>query len=154
MRAAPPVQMACDDDGLWQAFGRSLAALAMATAVAWIAAHAGQSPLVTGLAAAVGAASALLATANPGRLARPRQLRWDGRSWALDGAGGQVAVMLDLGGWLLLRFDADSASAPHWLPLDPAACGAPAQLARAAVHAHAGARRPGLAGAGSLEPNG
>jgi len=49
----------------------------------------------------------------------PRRLRWDGQAWWLaepgrdDEASVQLAVLIDLDGWLLLR----ASPGPRWLPL-------------------------------------
>jgi hypothetical protein len=65
-----------------------------------------------------------------------RQLTWDGQQWALQGQPGKVAVMLDFGVWLLLRFR--STGLTQWVPVDLRHCGAPPALCRAALRAHAG----------------
>jgi hypothetical protein len=56
-----------------------------------------------------------------------RQLGWDGSTWRLgrpggEGQPGQAALMLDLGGWMLVRFTPDPAlqqarRGACWLPL-------------------------------------
>ena len=49
----------------------------------------------------------------------PRRLRWDGEAWWLDEPGRddgprvQLAVLVDLDAWLLLR----ASPGPRWLPL-------------------------------------
>jgi len=49
----------------------------------------------------------------------PRRLRWDGQAWWLaepgrdDETAVQLAVLIDLDAWLLLR----AAPGPRWLPL-------------------------------------
>ena len=72
------------------------------------------------------------------------RLRWDGdQHWwfspAADGSGersGQLAVMLDLDGWLLLRFHPGDGGhrRASWLPLREARLGSAAQALRAAVY--------------------
>ena len=62
------------------------------------------------------------------------QLAWDGRAWSLDGRAGSVDVMLDLGPWMLLRFDAGRGATSRWLPLPLAKAGAAAHRCRAALH--------------------
>lgn len=52
----------------------------------------------------------------------PRRLRWDGQAWWLAEPGGsdetevQLAVLIDLDAWLLLR----AGPRPRWLPLSRA----------------------------------
>lgn len=147
MRGAPPVQMACGRDARVPAVVGLLAATAAACLSGWLAWHAAwPTPfLVLGIVAA-----GLSGAAAGWRLAaaeRERRLVWDGRAWALDGRPGEVAVMVDIGDWMLLRVE--SATMKCWLPLSTRRCGAPAHLARAALHAHAG-RAPlgGAAGSG------
>ncbi len=44
-----------------------------------------------------------------------RRLAWDGAAWQLqpEGQAGQVALMIDLGDWMLVRFSPGG----YWLPL-------------------------------------
>ena len=56
--------------------------------------------------------------AGRGSAAAACRLAWDGTAWVLQREGrdplaGQASVMIDLGGWMLVRF----APGPHWLPL-------------------------------------
>lgn len=150
MRGAPPVQMACGRDARAAGGAAALSATAAASLAGWLAWH-GTWPvplaafvvIVCGLLAAVVGWRRVMAEGE-------RRLAWDGRAWALDGMPGEVAVMIDTGGWLLLRFQ--SAAACRWLSLRPARCGAPAHLARAALQAHAG--RAAAGGLGGFERHG
>lgn len=147
MHGAPPVQMACGRDARVPAVVGLLAASAAACLLGWWAWHAAwpATLVVPGLVVA-----GLLGAGAGWRLAaaeRERRLVWDGRAWALDGRPGDVAVMIDIGDWMLLRVQ--SATRSCWLPLSTRRCGAPAHLARAALHAHAGrASLGGAAGSG------
>lgn len=133
MRQAPPVGVTCSGRGAWQAGGALLAALAAAAAAAWAAGHAGASPAFLIAAAAVAAGGAAALAWWRGAVA-PRVLRWDGAAWRLGEQEGRVAVALDLGGWLLMRFQAPGARA-HWLPLGAAEAGAAWHPLRCALHA-------------------
>ncbi len=73
-------------------------------------------------------------------------LRWDGQDWRLAVAGrpeepaavGQVAVALDLGDWMLLRFESMPRSMPavrRWLPLSRPAIGSSWHALRCAAYA-------------------
>jgi hypothetical protein len=150
MRGAPPVQMACGRDAAWSWFVGIVAAAAAASLWGWIAWH-GLTP------ADAVVPGTLLAALCGGMLARRRagqaplaRLTWDGRGWQLDGASGHLAVMIDTGGWMLLRWR--GVQGIRWLPLTPRRCGVPAHLARTAIHAHAG--RPLPQGPAAPEPHG
>lgn len=145
MRAAPPVQLACSLESRWALGVGLLAGVSAATFAAWLCAHAALASEVT-LAAAV-AAGGLAAAAAWRHAARTpqRRLAWDGRAWSLDGAPGDVELVLDAGDWLLLRWQ-DGGRA-RWLPLTPRRCGAPLHLACAALLAHA-VRRAGPSAGG------
>ncbi len=102
-------------------------------AAEWVLAHLAMPfslRLPVELAAAAGAALIAWRRGRP----RPRVLQWDGSRWCLDGVEGQVAVMWDLGGWLLLRHR-PAAGATSWLPLPAAEVGAGWHGLRAALFA-------------------
>jgi hypothetical protein len=138
MRGAPPVQMACGRDARWHGAECALAALAAGSAVFWLLLYQGLPPhLVLPVVAGV----ALGAAASWWRWVdrQSRQfLAWDGVGWALDGTAGDVALMIDLGPWMVLCFRPHESSPRRWLAVDLRRCGAPIHLCRAAVHAHAG----------------
>jgi hypothetical protein len=54
---------------------------------------------LAGAAFALAAVVAWRASARP-----PAVLAWDGQTWSLDGHPGAAAVMIDLDGWMLLKF--------------------------------------------------
>ncbi len=142
MRQAPPVGVTCLGGGGWRAVGALLAALAAAAVTAWGLQHQGLSGAVS-LAAALPAAA--LAGALAWRLERPRpvDLLWNGRVWCANDAEGEVDVMLDLGGWMLLRFR-PAAGAVRWLPLAQAQAGAAWHPVRSALFAAPVPAQPGL----------
>ncbi len=133
MRQAPPVDVTLSGGGAWRASGPLLALLAAAAAADW-----GLARLVmpfelrfpVDLAAAAGAALLAWRLGRP----RPRRLQWDGHRWTLDGTPGELAVMWDLGGWLLLRHR-PAAGAAAWLPVPAREAGAAWHGLRAAVYA-------------------
>jgi hypothetical protein len=62
-------------------------------------------------AGALAAAAALALGAVAWRAAHrpPEVLAWDGQAWSLGGQPGRAQVMIDLDGWVLLRFRPDAA---------------------------------------------
>jgi hypothetical protein len=118
VRQASPVRLRCDGGGAWRAAQTLVAAAAGAALAAWSGLHAGLAPAVAGSSAF---AAAGVAAAVAWYLARPRpaDLQWDGQRWSLDGAVGQVDVMIDLGAWMLLRFR-PAAGAARWLSVPEA----------------------------------
>ena len=141
MRAAPPVQMACGRDGRWR---YAVGVLVAATAVGlghWASGWLGRSPEVLVVATLLAAMAGVGVAWGLGGMADPGWLVWDGRAWALQGQPGQVAVMIDLGSWMLLRFRTQGSTGWRWLPLSVRTCGAPAHLCRAALLAHADRRQ-------------
>jgi hypothetical protein len=117
MRVAPPVQARSSGAGPWLRLQQLLVALSTAVLAFWAGSRLLDATawlLLGSLALGVGAA--LLAGRALG--ATPRVLRWDGASWTVDDDGhgrraGQVAVMLDLGRWMLVRFTAAEPGMAH-----------------------------------------
>ena len=121
MRTAPAVQVVVAGQGAWRWAQAGLFALTSMLLAAWLLRLSGRADSA---AACVFAMAGLVV----GGLAlwrlsgRPRVLRWDGTDWQLDitpGAvlAGQAAVMIDLGGWMLLRFQAAAGGPVSWLPV-------------------------------------
>ena len=139
MRAAPAVLVVAADGSGWRAARRSLYALTAMAAAAWSARRLGGT---AGPAAAAAAAAGLITAVLHARCAPapPRRLRWDGAQWALAAAEGEFAAgsirpALDLGIWLLLRFDPAAGGATQWLPVGRASQPAAWPALRAAVFA-------------------
>lgn len=134
MRAAPAVSVRCTGGPLWRAWCALLPALAAGAFAAWVGGHLGQA--VPGAAIGLALAGALLAWAwwrPPGRATR---LAWDGHHWTADETGGALAVMLDLGPWMLLRLQAAAGwRASRWVPVGRHEAGAAWHLLRAAAYA-------------------
>ena len=127
MRASPPFQISVTRFGVWRAAVVGLSALASATLVAWLASRDEFTALGWQLAAGAAGAMLLASSLALVRIA-PLSLRWDSQQWHLGPAAsagdepwpGSVAVALDLGGWMLLRFEHDNAPRHRrfsWLPI-------------------------------------
>lgn len=115
MRRTPPVVVQVQRQPAVQALVALIAALASGGLAAWACSHqflAWPVVLIVPLAAlwAWRAAAAL-----------PRRLRWDGQAWWLtepgrdDETAVQLALLIDLDAWLLLR--AGAGPGPRWLAL-------------------------------------
>ena len=135
MRAAPPLEFTVRRFGAWRAALALLAVLGAALMAQWWHGADRPRPPAMALVALAGALLAALPLAQSRRL-HACKLRWDGQRWHLavaqasarshggEPAAGQLAVAIDLGGWLLLRFAAEAVAAtrlrvPHaaWIPL-------------------------------------
>ena len=146
MQPAPAVSFDCDDGGAWRAavavlYGLSAAAM-LRWALGWLGppglSAAGSAALaalavVAGLGVAAVTWRRAAAAAGPGV-----RLAWDGQCWQLHDVAaaarpGRVVVALDLGAWMLLRFEPRPRGAARWL----AVAGAAGPAARAALHAGA-----------------
>ena len=142
MRVAPPVQALSSGTGPWRWIQQALYGLSAAVLIAWVAGHWFDVGLTAGLASA-GAGLAAAWLANPGLSARPSQLQWDGSAWLLLAPTGQresgrATLMLDLVGWMLVRFMPASRSAPwaaSWLPLRRRDAGTDWNALRVALYA-------------------
>jgi hypothetical protein len=115
MRHAPPLQFRVRHYGLWHAFVLLLAVSACASVLAWWWAQPVPAPLWNSVATVLAALATLACAATLWR-APPLTLRWDRQCWwlARDGAAeqaGTLAVAIDLGGWMLLRFVGEEQSA-------------------------------------------
>jgi hypothetical protein len=136
MRPAPPVTVVAAPCRRTAWLVPALAALAAAACITTACAHlewpAALALVCAALAAAV--AAALSARWLPRHAMR---LQWDGVRWRLamkggnDSQAGEIAVMMDLGNWMLLRFDAEGRGSRRWLPLRSAE----ARMLRPALYA-------------------
>jgi hypothetical protein len=132
MRAAPPVSVRCDSGVPWRLVQSGLMALASAVAVDWVLAHAAASPApALGVLAGVGALAWRLTATQHFRLA------WDGDCWTVDGVPGRLDVMMDLGGWLLLRLRPTAAGHSRWAAVTAREAGPALHGLRVAAYSHA-----------------
>ena len=127
MRAPPAFQVSVSRFGIWRAGVASLIAITAAVLATWLASGDAVAPLALRVTAGLIGIAVLLVGATLMR--RPAlSLRWDGQAWLLGPAAsagdepwpGQLAVAVDWGGWLLLKFDHASGSAKRrttWLPI-------------------------------------
>ncbi len=140
MRVAPSVQALSCGAGTWLSVQQGLYALSAFVLVYWAGRHIGAGPwgsLLASLGLAI--AAAILA----GRVLRQpaRQLVWDGAQWAVlltpeHRQAGAVMLMLDLGGWMLVKFaPAEPSAASSWRLLGPSQWLALSQCDNAAVWA-------------------
>lgn len=91
-----------------------LLALSASGLTAWLAGHAGAGSTGAGMAVVIAAMAGIGVAPyyqQLGRDRRARQLRWDGQDWWLgtmagDELRGALQPTIDLGAWMLLRFDA------------------------------------------------
>ena len=147
MHAAPPVRLSFAPDRAWQVFVVLCACAAGANVTAWAVLHGQGSVQVAVLAALLaGACAGLLAWRCVLRRSQATDvLAWDGAIWQWSAGAaapcpGDLRVMADLGGWVLLRFAPTSrARPPTWLAMSRRQGGAQWPIWRAALYA----RRPG-----------
>ncbi len=139
MRAAPAFQVSVRRFGMWRAAVGLLAGIALTAIIAWVASHERPIGAPVWAGAASGVLIVALAAAAVARQ-RPVELRWDGQNWQLgigaaDPLMGALGVALDLGHWMLLRFQPASAWAPVWLPVQRRGLEASWHALRCAVYA-------------------
>jgi hypothetical protein len=130
MRAAPAVRVTVQPPTAARAAVALLGGLALASAAAWLAGHAGAD--------AAWGLLGLLPGAAAGWAWGPRrasELAWDGQHWHCDGVPGHVAVQFDLHESLLLRWKPISPGRARWLLPHRAAAGAHWHALRVALFA-------------------
>jgi len=161
MRASPAFQVRIVRYGVWRAAVAPLIVLAFAAQAAWLATRFEDVSLATF--AVLAAVDLGLLGAAAGTLRLPAvDLRWDTQHWSLarvssfdEPAPGNLAIALDLGAWMLLRFDRHPSAArgrrttwlpvqrrglePHWHALRCAVyCARPAPGTDSGPNSHAG----------------
>ena len=154
MRAAPAFEVSLHRFGLWRSAVAAVCLLGVAAVAAWLVAR----PLASAASwAAVGAGLIGLALCAVSLLrVAPAVLGWDGSGWWLrrgsgDTVTGTLQVNIDLGAWMLLRFEPVSSGGRRravWLPVQRHGLEAQWHALRCAVHA----KRTVAAGAGPVEP--
>ena len=144
MRASPAFQISLHRFGIWRGAVYTLASIGMAALAAWLIAHAPaiDAVLVLGLAVTVAVLAWLVLSLT--RLPA-LGLRWDGRQWHLgapeapaDAAvPGNLTVAIDLGTWMLLRFEPAASAgrvAQSWIPVQRRGIESQWHALRCAVH--------------------
>ena len=158
MRSAPPLTIGVAHFGVWRTIVALLAGSACASMMFWWRAQPLPVPLGAGAAAVSGSLAAVAIALTLWRTL-PLTLRWDRQRWWLARGGGaersgELALAIDLGGWLLLRFVADAEPGrgstwrlrfPTWIALQRSGLEAPWHAIRCALHA----ARPALAPEGA-----
>jgi hypothetical protein len=116
----------------WRCVQTLLVALSVAALVAWALLHADRSAWPAGPAAA-------LAGALAWRLLRagPVDLVWDGAAWHANGVTGEVCLMLDVAGFMLVRLQPLPAGPTRWIALSRRDTGAADHALRVALYARA-----------------
>ena len=122
MRAAPALQLTLEHFRAWRLVLALLRGAAAGAVAAWIALR---FDVLTAPGWAVAAAALVAAWSGAATCLAPRRLSWDGERWRVglaaadfdEAPAGTLRVMLDLGIFLLLRFEPDdNAHAVEWLP--------------------------------------
>lgn len=124
MHAPPPFQITVRRFGVWHVACATLAAVAWGVTGGWALSAMKVHPawLALSFLALMGASAGQLVLSS--RLA-PTSLRWDGQLWHVgpeatrgqEPHAGRLAVALDLGNWLLLRFVPEGARRGRWVPV-------------------------------------
>jgi hypothetical protein len=123
MHAPPPYQITLSQFGFWRMGCAVLVIVSSLATVAWASVSFRVHLGWLGLTSAAWAVASMALLLHAVRLA-PVSLRWDGQAWycgalatvGQEPQGGRLSVALDLGGWMLLRFVAEGARRPVWLP--------------------------------------
>jgi hypothetical protein len=152
MRASAPFQVTIRSFGYWRAAVACLLAASAGSMIAFAMAHGESAPAawrLTGLALSIA-----IVLGGAGLLrCPPMSLRWDGQCWHLgpaasageEPASGRVVVCLDLGAWMLLRFEHEvTVRGAHirWLPVQRRGMEAHWHALRCAVYSSRPAHGP------------
>jgi hypothetical protein len=143
MHAAPPVRIPVAADALARAFTLLCTSWAAANLVAWVLSWAGAGAWLSGvmMVLVVGAAVALMGLRFRRRADAVGLLTWDTGSWhwapaSAAAQSGTAQVMIDLGPWLLLRFNpAAPLAASAWLAISRRTAAGQWSAWRAALYA-------------------
>ena len=122
MRASPAFQIEIQRYGAWCAAIGALRLLAAAATLAWWWSNDGSQPRALVLGVGV-LAFVVIGLAGGLARVRPVRLHWDSQRWHLGAAQptpGNLAIALDLGSWMLLKFEHDLTPGRRrvsWLPV-------------------------------------
>jgi len=118
MRPAPPLVLQCAPSSSWRFACAFIGAAAAAAVAAWVAGHVEWALPAVVVLSAVAANFGLALGLRMAGPSRPVEVRWDGQVWRLDGAAGELQVMLDFDRWLLLlRHQREGRAGPRWVAL-------------------------------------
>jgi hypothetical protein len=127
MRASAPLQVSIRRFGIWRTLVALLLGSSAAALTAWWLGR-GASPWDPWRLAVLGSGTALIGLAARSLRCSAMSLRWDTQTWRLGPASavgeepwpGHLAVTMDFGAWMLLRFEHDVTHTPRrvtWLPV-------------------------------------
>jgi hypothetical protein len=134
VHAAPPVRVSLGRSAGWTTIVCLCTGFAVANIAAWVLLR-NEAPVVVAL--ILGLFAAVLTVWRMQRSQTPSDLVWNGSQWQWQGLAGEVQVALDLGLWMLLRFD-PLVGRRCWIPASRASAFGPWAALRAALYA----RRP------------
>jgi hypothetical protein len=134
VHAAPPVRVSVGRSAGWIAFVCLCIGFAAANLAAWVLVR---NEAHVAVALVLGLVAAALAAGQMQRSHTPADLIWNGSQWQWQGLAGDMQVALDLGAWMLLRFD-PLAGRSRWIAASRASAEGPWAALRAALYA----RRP------------
>jgi hypothetical protein len=133
VHAAPPVRVSLGRSWGWPLFIGAAVGAATGNMLAWALLHREiGAALPLALLGAVGAG--VLTAWRVGRSQSSGDLYWDGTQWHWCGRPGKAQVVIDLGGWLLLRFEPTPAGSPQWIGLSRRRSSGPWAALRAALY--------------------
>ena len=116
----------------WRLLQSMLIALAAAAVVAWVLLHAELAVWPAGPAALVAGGVAWQALSRA-----PVDLSWDGAVWQTGSAVGEVDLMLDVAGFMLVRLRPVTGERARWIALSRRDTGAADHALRVALYASA-----------------
>lgn len=129
MRPAPAVAVRCNGGPWWRALQAAVQGLATAVFAAFVLLHLERMAWP-----AVLAGLAVVAVAWRWADTSPHELRWDGQVWTIDGTGGSLAVMIDIGPVLLLRLRPAGGGRARWVAVTRREAGSARHPLRAALY--------------------
>jgi hypothetical protein len=149
VHAAPPVRVSLARSPGWIVFNALCGGIAGANLAAWWVLR-NEAAGAAAIGVVCGAAAAAIAGWFAWRAQAPGDLNWDGTHWQWQGIDGQAQVAIDLGGWMLLRFEALagepagelSRGRRRWIAASRTASRGPWHALRAALHAPQPAQAP------------
>jgi hypothetical protein len=131
VRNAPPVHVRSHGLG-WRLAQSLLMALSVAALLAWLLMHAERAAWPAAPAALLGGVVAWRWLQSG-----PIDLAWDGTVWQVDGVAGQADLMLDVAGFLLVRWRPVPAGPACWIALSLRDTGPADHALRVALYARA-----------------